>query len=188
MPSVKKTASKVDDAIKQNTVMDGQVKANKETVLKQRTELDAAILEGQKLKEKLAKECHSKDIDISKLNAALIRARELNTALEKENKDLTNTVALTAGLLEEARTTVKQLIQEVQALESTELSLRFQLEGANKNLGEKDKYIESLENDKDGLIKKAASSGVYKNWVIGLASFIGIAGIAFVALRSYRII
>lgn len=188
MPSAKKAAGQVDDAIKQNAKMEGQIKVSKEAIQQQRLELDIAIFEAAKLKERLAKIASCKDVDMSKLEAGIVKARELNMALEKENKNLESAVYTKGMLLEEARITVRHLMLEVQALESTELALRFQLEGANKQIGDQTKYIDDKETEIKKLNKALGNAQTYKNLILGGFSLVLVLGIVFMALKHYRIL
>lgn len=186
--TVDKTASQIDKIIDKNTEIRGQINQSKNTIEKQKQELTAAISEASFLREKLSKECNTRDINISKLESAILAAQKLNTELEKENENLKTSAQLNGELLEQSRTTVRLLTQEIQALRSAEQALRAQVKGVSTQLEKQSDYIDSLEKDKDKLISKAASATVYKNWVIGIFVSIVIIVLISFGLKRYGLL
>jgi chromosome segregation ATPase len=80
----------------------------------------------------------------------------------------------------------EKLTRDAAAKESEVVGLRQALGQANQDLTAQAGTIEKLNKSNAGLIKQAASAGVYRAWVIGLAITLVILALARVALKTLK--
>ena len=67
-------------------------------------------------------------------------------------------------------------------------ALRQSVSQANAVIADSGTVISRLNASNESLLKRSASAGVYRNWCLTLAGLILVAGLSYVALKSYHII
>lgn len=170
LPHLNKIHSGIDGSIKTNIQIEDQIKKQKQEVLNQRLDISEAIIQAEKLKNKIENNESVFKQDIISLIDVLKKVETRNLFLEKQNEELETKRKEQAEILritkDDAVITYKKLIDK----ENEVSELRTQNGFLSSSLSKKNVEVENLKKQIEKEKVKSAKSSVYKNWVIGIVA------------------
>jgi DNA repair exonuclease SbcCD ATPase subunit len=175
LKDLKKTQSGIDNSLDDNKKIKEKLKTQEKTIYSQKIEIREALVQAEKIKEKVKKLEQVTNEDTYMLVEQLKRVHTRNLFLESETKDLVKTNENQLKILEDTKEDAQKTFEKLVKAESELGELRNQ----NAHL------VGNLEKRNDEVLKlsgKLATANVYKNWIIGVVIFIIILIIAYIVL------
>lgn len=184
-PDLVKTQEGIDSSLKENTKIQEKLETQNQTLVKQKIEISEALVQAEKIKEKALAQQAITEVEAANLITSLEKISERNLFLEDMNQKSMDGLKLQWKMLEESRQSGKEALSKLEGKEQELKEVRDQNEYLVGVVGKVNKTNEKLQKDNIALTKKAATSGVYRNWAIGLfiASFLSV--VAYFVLRVY---
>lgn len=176
-PQLTKVQDNIETIISKNEVSKLKFQDQSKTIEAQKVKIVEAIVHSERIKEQAKSKQLLAELDAMKLSTSLLEIRDLNVMIGDKNKSLEGSLFEVNELLQLTRSGARQTMQELQIKEAETNTLRDQNDFLAKNLTARNTdvktlqgTIKSLQAKIEKLTKQAASAGVYKNWIIGLAS------------------
>ena len=185
-PSLERTQQGIDRSVSESTKAKTKIEEQKQKILDLNIAINDAITEADKIKNASREENSELKVAAGNLVNILDDVKRESEAVRKKNEELEVTNKTLIGLLENAQIDGRDTLGKVIAKEGEADTLRNQNSDVGKALDQKNKEVTQVTKDNVKLEKKAASSGVYKHWVIGGISFVVLAGIGYILIRIYK--
>jgi len=169
LPGIGKVDGGVTATIDITAKLGAKIEDQKQTIVEQRSTINEAISQIDKLKVKLqAKEIISEP-ELNDLMAELKKLDTKNNFLETQNKELTTFKEEQEKTLAEIRIALSKTKEQVVSKENETENLRVQNKYLADNLTTYGKEAEKLKQEITKQKQNAARANVYRNWVIGLS-------------------
>lgn len=172
---LKKTQSGIDTSLDDNKKIQEKLKSQEKTISAQKTEIQEALLQAEKIKEKVKKLEQVTSEDTYILVDQLKKVQARNLFLENETKELAKTNENQLKVLENTKKNAQETLEKLVKLESETKELRNQIDYLSENLAKKNGEILKLSKD-------LSNAKVYKNWIIGGVSFILLLLVGYIVL------
>ena len=173
--NLKDTQSGIDTSLDDNKKIKEKLKTQEKTILSQKMEIEEALLQAEKIKEKVKKLEQVTNEDTYILVEQLKKVQTRNLFLENETKELIKTNENQSKILENTKKNAQETLEKLVRVEAETKELRNQVEYLSENLGKKNNEILKLSKD-------LSNAKVYKNWIIGGVSFILLLVVGYIAL------
>lgn len=184
IPHVVTVDNKLDKLKESNVKLEEKIKNQNKTILDQKMALQNAIVQAEKLKEKILANEALQEIDALNIIEQLNRAGERNLFLEKQNEELEKIRKEQDLLLVETKNKLNDAIIQLTLKETEASNLRLQNEYLSNLVTKNQDSIKTLNEQLDKSNAKAATASVYKRWVIVIVAIV----IAWIILKNVLMI
>lgn len=170
LPTMHIVDSGIDNTIKENIKFDQKLKEQRQIVLDQKIAISEALSQAEKIHDMVLANDTIKEIDAVNLITQLKKVEARNLFLETKNIELVTVKDDQEKLLKNLKVVSNDALQKLTAKENEASELRSQNDYLGKNLNNKNQEVETLKKLLEKEKIKSATSGVYRNWIIGLVS------------------
>lgn len=170
VPNVLKVDETVDKSIEKSKELEAQLKTNKQIILEQKIALEKASKDVEKIRDRILANEAITEIDALNLLDQLDKIGKRNLFLETQNEILEKTREEQAVLLDDAKTELDTTLIRIIQKEEEAMALRTQNEYLRTVAEKKSTEVTDLQKQLTKSKEKAATAGVYRNWIIGLVS------------------
>lgn len=184
-PKVEQIGQKLDETIKINKDLEDQLNKQKKIVTEQKIAIADAIAKAEKMKDKITANEILKEIDAIDLINDLKSVEARNLFLENQNTTLVSTNKTQEKELQNLRLKATEALEKAKAKEKEADDLRNNTIILTDSLSKANSQIEGLKKDLTKEKVKAATAGVYRNWIIGITSIFVLWTIAKNVLMIY---
>jgi len=165
--SVVPTARAIADT---NERLRNTIEEQEDTIQVQQQEIDRALAIAEAIRSKLETDIPIEKVDAANLIQELEKIRGTNLWLKEQNSKLTAENKEIAALARKNELLATKKDEETKAWESAYAIQTQSIVQLSDIVDQKDDVIADRDKEVKKLTKKAASAGVYRSWVIGLAS------------------
>jgi hypothetical protein len=170
LPSMNQVNTGIDNTIKENLKLEQKLKEQKEVVLEQKIEIVEAIAQAEKMKQKVIANEVISELETTNLIDQLKKVETRNLFLETKNTELSSVKDEQDKLLKELKTNSSETLQKLLAKEDEAYNLRTQNDYLGTLVTNKNSEVTALQKALEKEKVKAATAGVYRNWIIGIVS------------------
>jgi chromosome segregation ATPase len=176
LKDLEKTQTGIDDSLDDNKKIKEKLKIQEKTIYSQKMEIEEALVQAGKIKEKVKMLEQITDEDAFILVEQLKKVHNRNLFLEADQKELVTTNENQLKILEDTKKDAQKTQEKLIKAESELGELRNQNIFLSENLGKKNSEVLELSKD-------LSTASVYKNWIIGVVVFIIVVIIAYIVLN-----
>lgn len=170
LPTLKKVDSNIDNSVQTNIKLQEKIKDQQQTVTDQKIAIAEAINDAEKLKNKILANEVITELETINMIEKLKKVEARNLFLEIQNSELSKVREDLEKLLQTLKLDSNKSLQQLQAKENETSQLREQTQYLNNIVKSRSEEVQKLKNDLTKTKVKAATAGVYRNWIIGIVS------------------
>jgi hypothetical protein len=160
----------IENTIRENIKFDQKLKEQQKIVLDQKIAISDALTQAEKIHEKVLANEAIMELDAANLINELKKVETRNLFLETKNTELITVKDDQEKLLKNLKAASSDALQKLTSKENEVSELRTQNDYLGNHLNIKNTETETLKKLLEKEKIKAATSGVYRNWIIGLVS------------------
>lgn len=170
LPAVIKTEENIQKVVSSNEKLQEKTKAQEETILSQKVKITEAIAQAQRLEEKAKAKLLITEIEAAEMTTKIKEIEQENFSLTKQNGKLKEDLEWQGEFLGITKKDAADARYKLIQAEGELYDYREKYKFAQTTIAERNESVQKLQKENTSLTKKAASSSVYKNWVIGIVS------------------